>query len=167
MDQTIAHARSDFHGLCFVNLVDFDMVYGHRNDIPGYTAALNRFDERLGELMPLLGPDDVLMITADHGCDPGTASTDHSREYVPLLLYGKEIAAGRDLGTRPTFADTGETAAALLGVDAAATANRSARWSSRGADRAEAKTGYHRGPPCGLGPDNLNEQGGATCASTT
>ena len=118
MDQTIAHARSDFHGLCFVNLVDFDMVYGHRNDIPGYTAALNRFDERLGELMPLLGPDDVLMITADHGCDPGTASTDHSREYVPLLIYGASIRAGVDLGTRPTFADTGETAAALLGVKA-------------------------------------------------
>lgn len=115
MEQTIAWAKKEFHGLCFVNLVDFDMVYGHRNDVPGYTAALNRFDEQLGELLPLLREDDVLMITADHGCDPSTPSTDHSREYVPLLLYGKEIAAGRDLGTRPTFADTGETAAALLG----------------------------------------------------
>ena len=118
MEQTIAWAKKEFHGLCFVNLVDFDMVYGHRNDVPGYTAALNRFDGQLGELLPLLREDDVLMITADHGCDPSTPSTDHSREYVPLLLYGKEIAAGRDLGTRPTFADTGETAAALLGVDA-------------------------------------------------
>lgn len=116
MDRTIARAKEDFNGLCFVNLVDFDMVYGHRNDIPGYTAALNRFDERLGELLPLLRDDDVLMITADHGCDPGTASTDHSREYIPLVIYGKSIRAGLNLGTRPTFADVGETAAALLGV---------------------------------------------------
>lgn len=116
MEQTIAWAKKEFRGLCFVNLVDFDMVYGHRNDVPGYTAALNRFDEQLGELLPLIGEDDVLMITADHGCDPSTPSTDHSREYVPLLIYGREIAAGTDLGTRPTFADTGETAAALLGV---------------------------------------------------
>lgn len=119
MDKTIAHARSDFHGLCFVNLVDFDMLFGHRNDVPGYTAALNRVDERLGELLPLLRDDDALMITADHGCDPAaTWSTDHSREYVPLLCYGKQIKAGVDLGTRPTFADIGETAAALLGVTA-------------------------------------------------
>ena len=118
MDHTLAHAREDFRGLCFVNLVDFDMLYGHRNDIAGYTAALNRFDERLGELLALLGPEDVLMITADHGCDPGTPSTDHSREYVPLLVYGNCIRAGANLGTRPTFADIGETAAALLGVHA-------------------------------------------------
>lgn len=118
MDKTIAHAKADFHGICFVNLVDFDMLYGHRNDVVGYTEALNRFDKRLGELLPLLREDDVLMITADHGCDPAAPSTDHSREYVPLLVYGKEIKAGVDLGTRPTFADIGKTAADLLNVDA-------------------------------------------------
>ncbi|MEM1484612.1 phosphopentomutase [Oscillospiraceae bacterium PP1C4] len=118
MDKTIAHVKEDFHGLCFVNLVDFDMIYGHRNDVPGYTEALNQFDRRLGELLPLLRDEDVLMITADHGCDPATPSTDHSREYVPLLIYGKGIKAGVNLGTRPTFADIGETAAALLGVQA-------------------------------------------------
>ena len=118
MDKTIAHAAEDWNGVCFVNLVDFDMVYGHRNDVAGYTAALNRVDERLGELMPLLRKDDVLMLTADHGCDPSTPSTDHSREYTPWVIYGDAIKAGVDLGTRPTFADIGETAAALLGVDA-------------------------------------------------
>ncbi len=118
MDKTIAHAKEDFHGVCFVNLVDFDMVYGHRNNVPGYTEALNQADRRLGELLPLLGDEDVLMITADHGCDPSTPSTDHSREYTPLLVYGKRIRAGVNLGTRPTFSDIGETAAALLGVHA-------------------------------------------------
>ncbi len=118
MDKTIAHAAEDWNGVCFVNLVDFDMVYGHRNDIAGYTAALNRVDERLGELMPLLQKDDVLMLTADHGCDPSTPSTDHSREYTPWVIYGDAIKPGVDLGTRPTFADIGETAAALLGVTA-------------------------------------------------
>ena len=117
MDRTIERAGRDFHGLCFVNLVDFDMVYGHRNDVPGYTEALNRFDRRLGELLELLGPEDVLMITADHGCDPSTPSTDHSREYVPWLVYGRGIRPGVNLGTLPTFADIGETAAALLGVE--------------------------------------------------
>lgn len=117
MDQTIQWAKQDFHGLCFVNLVDFDMLYGHRNDVEGYTAALNRFDERLGELMPLLREEDVLILTADHGCDPGTPSTDHSREYTPLLVYGKQIRSNENLGTRATFADIGKTAAALLGVE--------------------------------------------------
>lgn len=118
MEKTLAHAGEDFHGLCFVNLVDFDMVYGHRNNIPGYTDALNRFDVQLGELLGLLKPGDALMITADHGCDPATPSTDHSREYTPLLIYGDAIRAGVDLGTRPTFADIGATAADLLGVRA-------------------------------------------------
>lgn len=118
MDKTIAHTKEDWNGVCFVNLVDFDMLYGHRNDVAGYTAALNRVDERIGELMPLLGKEDVLMITADHGCDPSTPSTDHSREYTPWLIYGEQIRAGEDLGTLPTFADIGETAAALLGVKA-------------------------------------------------
>lgn len=118
MAKTLAHAKEDFNGLCFVNLVDFDMVYGHRNNAPGYAQALNRFDEQLGELLPLLHDDDVLMITADHGCDPETPSSDHSREHIPLLVYGKEIKAGVDIGTRETFADIGVTAADLLGVKA-------------------------------------------------
>lgn len=118
MAKTLAHAKEDFTGLCFVNLVDFDMVYGHRNNVEGYTDALNRFDVQLGELLPLMRDDDVLMITADHGCDPVTPSTDHSREHTPLLVYGKQIKAGTDLGTRNTFADIGVTAADLLGVKA-------------------------------------------------
>lgn len=118
MDKTLACANKDFNGLCFVNLVDFDMVYGHRNDVAGYTQALNRADEQLGALMKLMGDHDVLMVTADHGCDPSTESTDHSREYTPWLIYGKRIKAGLNLKTRPTFADIGKTAAALLGVDA-------------------------------------------------
>lgn len=116
MSKTLAHVKEDFHGLCFVNLVDFDMVFGHRNNAPGYADALNRFDKQLGELLPLLHDDDVLMITADHGCDPATPSTDHSREHVPLLVYGGCIKAGADFGTRATFADIGATAADLLGV---------------------------------------------------
>lgn len=103
----------DFHGLCFINLVDFDMLYGHRNDVAGYTSALNRFDEWLGGFLEKMRADDVLMITADHGCDPSTPSTDHSREYVPLLIFGEEIAPG-NLGTLDGFARIGETAEALL-----------------------------------------------------
>ncbi len=118
MQKTLALAERDFHGLCFVNLVEFDMTYGHRNDVAGYTQALNRADEQIGQLARLLGDHDVLMITADHGCDPSTQSTDHSREYTPWLVYGKPIAAGANLGTLPTFADIGATAAGLLGVPA-------------------------------------------------
>ncbi len=118
MQKTLALAERDFRGLCFVNLVEFDMVYGHRNDIVGYTEALCRADEQIGELISRLRDDDVLMITADHGCDPSTPSTDHSREYTPWLVYGKQIKAGINLGTRPTFADIGATAAKLLGVTA-------------------------------------------------
>lgn len=118
MNQTIAHAKEDWNGVCFVNLVDFDMVFGHRNDVAGYTDALNRVDKQLGELMELLQPEDVLMLTADHGCDPSTPSTDHSREYTPWLIYGSSIQPGLNLGTLSTFADIGETTAALLGVTA-------------------------------------------------
>ena len=108
MDVTLKIADRDFCGLCFVNLVDFDMVYGHRNDIEGYTGAINEFDVRLGELLEKLGGDDMLIITADHGCDPSTPSTDHSREYVPLLIldgenYNSGKACGKPLGTLPTF----------------------------------------------------------------
>ncbi len=116
MDRTLEYAEKDFTGLCFVNLVDFDMLYGHRNDVPGYTAALNQFDRRLGELMPLLGEGDLLMITADHGCDPATPSTDHSREHVPLIVWGPGVKAGVNLGTRDTYAHIAATVADYLGV---------------------------------------------------
>ncbi|HBQ27783.1 MAG TPA: phosphopentomutase, partial [Syntrophomonas sp.] len=107
----------DFTGLLFANLVDFDQLYGHRNDPHGYAWALEEFDRRLPEVMKLLGPQDLLIITADHGCDPTTESTDHSREYVPLLVYGRELQPGVNLGCRETFADVAATIAEYLGVD--------------------------------------------------
>ena len=116
MEQTIEIAKREFHGLCFVNLVDFDMLYGHRNDVDGYAAAMTRFDRWLAGFLPLLGEEDLLMITADHGCDPGDDSTDHTREYTPLLIYGKKVIP-TDLGTRKTFADIAATIAELLQVD--------------------------------------------------
>ena len=116
MELTAEAAEKDFHGLCFTNLVDFDMVYGHRNNAPGYAEALSEFDEWLGGFMKKLNDDDVLMITADHGCDPLTESTDHSREHTPLLVYGKGIKPV-NLGTRKTFADIGKTVLDLLGAD--------------------------------------------------
>ncbi len=103
-------------GLIFANLVDFDAVYGHRNDTPGYAANLERFDARLAGLLPKLRKDDVLVITADHGNDPTTPSTDHSREHVPVLLQGPHVKAGVDLGTRATFADLGQTLAENFAV---------------------------------------------------
>ena len=109
MEKTRELLKKDFQGLAFVNLVDFDMVYGHRNDAVGYTAAMNEFDLWLGGFLPGLSDGDLLMITADHGCDPSTESTDHSREYVPLLVYGKTAKAGVNLGTRPTFSDIAAT----------------------------------------------------------
>ena len=116
MAHTVDYAARDFHGLCFVNLVDFDMLYGHRRDIDGYAAALTEFDRWLGTFLPTLGEDDVVMITADHGCDPSyTATTDHTREYVPLLVLGKGVKPG-NLGTKPTFADIAATVTDLLGV---------------------------------------------------
>ncbi|MBO4818775.1 MAG: phosphopentomutase [Firmicutes bacterium] len=105
MDKTMIIAERDFEGLCFINLVEFDMTYGHRNDAPGYARASTEFDMQLGLLLPLLRDDDILFITADHGCDPSTPSTDHSREYVPMIAYGKRIKEGVDLGTLRTFAD--------------------------------------------------------------
>ena len=115
----------DFEGLCFVNLVDFDMKYGHRNDVAGYAAAATEFDEFLGGFIKDMRDEDVLLITADHGCDPATPSTDHSREYTPMLLYGKGIKAGVDLGTRPTFADISATVLAAFGVPQEETAGTS------------------------------------------
>ncbi|MEG1902375.1 MAG: phosphopentomutase [Clostridium sp.] len=109
IDKTLAYAKQDFEGICFTNLVDYDMLYGHRNDIDGYAKALTAFDERLPELLAMLKDDDILMITADHGCDPSTPSTDHSREYVPYVIAGKHIKPGVNLGTRGTFADIAAT----------------------------------------------------------
>lgn len=116
MDKTAAFAKKDFHGLCFTNLVDFDMVYGHRNDVAGYAAAATAFDKRLKEFIPLLKEDDMVIITADHGCDPATPSTDHSREYVPMLVFGKKIKKGINLKTRKGFCDISATVLAYLGV---------------------------------------------------
>ncbi len=116
MEKTFGYARKDFHGLCFVNLVDFDMVYGHRNDVEGYAGALTQFDRQLGQLLPMLREDDLLIITADHGCDPSTPSTDHSREHVPMVAWSKGIKAGANLGTRDTYAHIAATVADYLGV---------------------------------------------------
>lgn len=114
--KTLEYARRDFRGLCFVNLVDFDMLYGHRRDVDGYAAALSEFDDWLPGFLELLGEDDLVMITADHGCDPSyTATTDHTREYVPLVILGRQVRPG-NLGTGSTFADIAATAAELLGV---------------------------------------------------
>ncbi len=118
MDKAISIAKRDFEGLCFVNLVDFDMTFGHRNDVAGYAQALTEFDVRLGELLPLMREEDILIITADHGCDPSTPSTDHSREYVPMLAYGKKLQAGVNLGTRDSFADIGSTILEWFGLSA-------------------------------------------------
>ncbi len=115
MEKTIATQDEDFTGLCFVNLVDFDMQYGHRRDIEGYAKAATTFDRQLARFMERMKPDDVLIITADHGCDPGFSGSDHTREYTPLLVYGVSVKPGVDLGTRRTFADIGETASEMLG----------------------------------------------------
>ena len=109
MRQAIACLEEDFSGLCFVNLVDFDMKYGHRRDIDGYAKAASAFDLQLSQFMARMKPEDVLMITADHGCDPGAAGTDHTREYVPWLILGNQINAGIDLKTAPTFATIAAT----------------------------------------------------------
>lgn len=107
--RTLEYLEKDFEGLCFVNLVDYDMLYGHRNDIDGYAKALAAFDRALPQIMSGMRREDILMITADHGCDPGyTVSTDHSREYTPFLMYGEQISP-RNLGTRKTFADIAAT----------------------------------------------------------
>ncbi len=107
IERTLEYLDKDFEGICFINLVDFDMLYGHRRDIDGYAKALSYFDGRLPEIMAKMRDEDVLMITADHGCDPGyLKTTDHTREYTPFVMYGKPVAPG-NLGTRKTFADIG------------------------------------------------------------
>lgn len=116
LNKTMALADRDFTGLCFVNLVDFDMLYGHRQDPDGYAQALAEFDRWLPGFMEKMGPEDVVMITADHGCDPCDNSTDHTREYVPLLILGQKIRPV-NLHTRPTFSDVAATVTELLGVE--------------------------------------------------
>lgn len=117
MEVTLDIQKRDFEGLCFVNLVDFDMKYGHRNDIAGYAEAMTDFDRQLGKFLEGMREDDILIITADHGCDPATPSTDHSREYVPMLVYGNGIKGGVDLGTRSSFADISATVLDYFGLD--------------------------------------------------
>ncbi len=116
MDFVEQQLREVDRGLIFANLVDFDTQYGHRNDVAGYAGNLERFDARLSKMLPQLRNDDLLIVTADHGNDPTTPSTDHAREYVPLLVTGPRIRSGADLGTRETFADLGQTLAENFGV---------------------------------------------------
>ncbi len=117
IERIFEELRADFSGLSFINLVDFDMLYGHRNDPMGYANALNTFDKALGDMLPLLREEDLLLITADHGCDPATESTDHSREYIPLLVYGKNAEAGKNFGTRQGFCDIAKTILSYLEVE--------------------------------------------------
>ena len=116
MEETLKVQKRDFSGLCFVNLVDFDMLYGHRQDIDGYAAALSEFDRWLSVFTDNMREDDILIITADHGCDPGDNHTDHTREYTPLIMYGSRVKP-RNLGTRESFADIAATVAKYLQVD--------------------------------------------------
>ncbi len=115
MEKTSVLLKTDFYGLCFVNLVDFDMLYGHRNDVNGYAVALSEFDAWLGENLEKLKPEDILLITADHGCDPATPSTDHSREYTPLLIYGDRVRPA-NLGTREGFCDIAKTVEEIFNI---------------------------------------------------
>ena len=125
MNKAIAIAGRDFNGLCFVNLVDFDSAYGHRNDVAGYARALTAFDRALPRLIARMGRKDMLILTADHGCDPSTPSTDHSREYVPMIAYGEKIRRGVNLGTRSCFGDISATVLEALGVPQGNTAGES------------------------------------------
>ncbi len=109
IEKMIERLERDFNGLCFVNLVDFDMIYGHRNDVDGYAKALTYFDEQLPRILEGLREEDILIVTADHGCDPSTPSTDHSREYIPLVVYGKQVKQDVNLGTRASYADIAAT----------------------------------------------------------
>ncbi len=109
IERLIERMNREFNGICFVNLVDFDMVYGHRNNVDGYARALTYFDSQLPRILMGLKEEDILMITADHGCDPATASTDHSREYIPLVICGNKIRKGHNVGTRTTFSDIAAT----------------------------------------------------------
>ena len=116
MDEVEREMQQTARGLVFTNLVDFDTQYGHRNDVAGYARNLEKFDARLATILPRLRDDDLLIVTADHGNDPTTPSTDHAREYVPVFVVGPRVRKGVDLGTRPTFADVGQTLADVFGV---------------------------------------------------
>ena len=117
MTATEKFIEKDFSGLCFVNLVDFDMLYGHRNDVLGYVNALNEFDEWLGEVIKKFRDTDLLLIAADHGCDPALPGTDHTREYIPLLAYGAAVKENNNLGIRSSFADIGKTIANIFEIE--------------------------------------------------
>ena len=116
LDRTIEAIKEDRHDMIFTNLVDFDMLYGHRNNIQGFGEALEYFDSKLPEIIENMGEEDILIITADHGNDPSTPSTDHSREYVPILVYGKNLKGNVDLGVRETYADIGQTLLDFFGL---------------------------------------------------
>ena len=116
IEKTIEEIKKESEGLIFTNLVDFDMLYGHRNNIQGYADALEYFDSKLPEIIENLKQDDMLIITADHGNDPSTPSTDHSREYIPILVYGKELKKAQNLGTRKTYADISATILESFGM---------------------------------------------------
>ncbi len=117
IEATINAIKEDFEGLIFTNLVDFDMIYGHRNDLKGYSDALKYFDSKLPEIINSLKNDDILIITADHGCDPTTESTDHSREYIPLIIFGKEIKSNNNVGILDTFSCIGKTILDILNIE--------------------------------------------------
>lgn len=125
IEVTLELQKRDFNGLCFVNLVDFDMKFGHRNDVEGYAKAMTEFDGYLGEFLENMRDEDALIITADHGCDPSTPSTDHSREYVPMLMCGKNIKSGVNLGTRFGFCDISATVLEYFNVDKDKTSGKS------------------------------------------
>ena len=125
MNKTIALQNKDFNGLCFVNLVDFDSKYGHRNDVDGYAKAMTEFDNELTTFIDNMRAGDLLIVTADHGCDPITPSTDHSREYVPMLIYGNMVKSGVNLGTRTSFSDIAATILEYFDVDKKETSGRS------------------------------------------
>ncbi len=118
VDQTLNYLKEDFQGILFTNLVDFDAKFGHRRDIPGYRGALEEVDARIPELMAAMKPTDMLIILADHGNDPAYKGSDHTREYIPLLIYGEEIKAGVNIGTRKTFADVAATVSDVLNISA-------------------------------------------------
>ena len=117
VNKTIEYIKQDSKGIIFTNLVDFDMKWGHRNDYKAYAKGLEEFDKRLPEIIDAMRENDVLMINADHGCDPTTSSTDHSREYVPFIAYGTNLKQNIDLKTRKTFADIGQTICELLQIE--------------------------------------------------
>lgn len=117
VDKTLEYMKKEKSGLIFTNLVDFDMLYGHRNDVKGYANALKEFDSRLPEITKLMKEDDVLIITADHGCDPTTSSTDHSREYIPVIVYGKAVREGTNFGIRNSFCDIGKSILNMFHID--------------------------------------------------